>query len=241
MMRRFGLIGFPLSHSFSPDFFKDKFKRENIDDAVYNLYELENLQQVTALKNIGLSGLNVTVPYKEKIIPFLDELDDSALKIMAVNTIVFDGNKMKGYNTDMYGFEKSLRTFIGTKKNLKCLILGTGGSSKAVKYVLGNSGINCSTVSRTEGDYLWEELDEEVLSEHHLIINTTPVGMYPNVNECPSINFDLLTENHFVMDLIYNPEKTLFLELAFQQGATIKNGKEMLIFQAEKSWEIWNQ
>lgn len=261
-MRTFGLIGFPLTHSFSKKYFSDKFQQEHIADAVYlnfSIEKIEDFRSVFATEN--LCGLNVTIPYKEAIIPFLDELDSSANGVGAVNTVVFRDGKKIGYNTDVYGFEKSLDGFNPTKSqssqsnktlsglsafvgnNPKALILGTGGSSKAVAYVLKKLGIEFQFVSRTqkENTLSYTDLKPQTILEYQLIINTTPVGMFPKTQDVPDIPYSFLTSQHLLFDLIYNPEETEFLKRGKQQGAQVKNGLEMLELQAEMSWEIWNK
>jgi shikimate dehydrogenase len=238
---KLGLIGYPLEHSFSPDYFSKKFQHLGIKNAEYLAYPIANITKVNEIFNNEISGLNVTIPYKEQIIPFLDELSDEAFEINAVNTIkIIDGRKV-GYNTDVYGFEMSLKSLLGSKKVENALILGTGGASKAIKFVLGKLNINYSIVSRKPKYLMYSQLTDEIILQNELIINTTPVGMYPNIEECPNLPYSALSEKHFLFDLVYNPEKTLFLKKGELQNCSIKNGYEMLILQAEKSWEIWNQ
>jgi len=239
-MRQFGLIGYPLSHSFSPGYFAEKFKRERVKDAEYQAYSIPHISEVFYLFESGIYGLNVTIPYKEQVIPCLDELEISAKEIGAVNTIKISNGRTIGYNTDVYGFQKSIEPFLDKIRSKKALILGTGGASKAVAYALELSGFDFKFVSRTKGDFNYEHLNKETLDLYHLIINTTPLGMYPKVDQCPDIPYQYLNKNHFAYDLTYNPEKTLFLSKAESQGASIKNGLEMLELQAEKSWSIWN-
>ncbi len=244
-MKKFGLIGYPLGHSFSKKYFTAKFETENID-ALYDLYELEDISMFTGLKlTPDLSGLNVTLPYKEKIIGFLDELDVTAQKIGAVNVIKFlhtpKGLKLRGYNSDAIGFQKSL-TPILKSHHTKALILGTGGAAKAVKYVLNNLAIESVFVSRNlkEGVISYRQIDENLLQEYKLIINTSPVGTFPNVNNCPEIPYQFLDASHILFDLVYNPTETLFMQKGKAAGATVKNGEEMLTGQAEAAWQIWN-
>lgn len=239
-MRKFGLIGYPLSHSFSPRYFAEKFKKEGIEDAVYNLYPLEDISAFEALKNKNISGLNVTIPYKETIIPYLDEISPEAQEIGAVNTIRFNAGRTIGYNTDVYGFETSLIRFIDRNEVKRALILGTGGAAKAVAYVLRKLWIPFLYVSRSAGDLPYDGVDKIVLDDHQLIINTTPLGMAPKVDTCPNIPYQYLSGKHFSYDLVYNPEKTLFLNNSSKNGAATLNGLSMLELQAEKSWEIWN-
>lgn len=237
--RKFGLIGYPLKHSFSPGYFAEKFKSEDITDAEYKLYELADIEEFEGLKQMGFQGLNVTIPYKEKVIPFLDELSEEAIEIGAVNTILFNNGKAIGHNTDCYGFETSLKIFYGDRKPSSALILGTGGASKAVAYSLKKLGIDCLFVSRKSQFTNYDELNVKHLSGSVLIVNSTPLGTWPAVESKPNIPYDLLGPEHFLYDLVYNPEKTLFLSLGEQQGASIKNGYDMLKLQAEKSWSIW--
>lgn len=239
-IRKFGLIGYPLSHSFSPKYFKDKFEKEDIQNANYQLYPLEQINDFLSLKTEGLEGLNVTIPYKELIIPFLDEIEEEAKKIMAINTIKFKNGVLTGYNTDVYGFEKSLKDFLGEKIIKNALILGTGGASKAVEFVLKKMNIQCQKISRGPDFKKYEELTENDITAAELIVNTSPLGMYPLLNKCPDIPYKAIGSKHYLFDLIYNPEKSLFLKRGESNGASTKNGRDMLIFQAEKSWEIWN-
>lgn len=243
-MKQYGLIGKTLSHSFSKKYFEEKFKRENIN-AVYENFELNDISQVEGLFSIhsNLCGLNVTIPYKEQIIPYLDEIDEQAKKIGAVNTIYIDKEtgKMKGYNTDVYGFKQSLKPFL-ENQHQRALILGTGGASKAVAYVLNELGITTAFVSRTpqlENQLSYDELNENILASFLLIVNTTPLGTFPNVDEKPTINYDAITPNHLLYDLVYNPAETSFLKEGKKRGALTINGEQMLQLQAEKAWEIW--
>jgi len=239
-MRKFGLIGKQLGYSFSPEYFSKKFENASIVDAEYKAYELDSVEAFLDLISDELVGLNVTIPYKESVIPYLDELDSSALDVMAVNTIKNLNGVLCGYNTDTFGFEKSLLQLLGDSRPERALILGSGGASKAVQFVLERLQISFDVVSRS-GVLNYDKLNAELISKCQLLVNTTPLGTYPNVEECPSISYEGIGSNHFVFDLIYNPEKTLFLKRAEAQGAKISNGHQMLIFQAEKSWEIWNQ
>lgn len=243
-MKQYGLIGKTLSHSFSKKYFEEKFKRETIN-AVYENFELNDISQVEGLFSIhsNLCGLNVTIPYKEQIIPYLDEIDEQAQKIGAVNTIYIDKEtgKMKGYNTDVYGFKQSLKPFL-ENQHQHALILGTGGASKAVAYVLNELGITTAFVSRTpqsENQLSYDELNENILASFLLIVNTTPLGTFPNVDEKPTINYDAITPNHLLYDLVYNPAETAFLKEGKKRGALTINGEQMLQLQAEKAWEIW--
>ncbi len=248
-MRKFGLIGYPLSHSFSKKFFAEKFTKENITDCSYDNYELREISDFPALIKAypALQGLNVTIPYKQKIIPYLDNLDHYAGKIGAVNVIRFHENgHLIGHNSDYYGFRKSLEKWIGPAiRQVRALVLGTGGAAKAILAVLEDCNVNYKTVSRREnkGDLTYGTFtdDPELILAYRLIINTTPVGMYPDVNEAPNLPYDLIDSRFYLFDLIYNPDTTLFLQKGQDNGAKIKNGMEMLVFQAERSWEIWNK
>lgn len=243
-MKQYGLIGKTLSHSFSKKYFEEKFKRENIN-AVYENFELNDISQVEGLFSIhsNLCGLNVTIPYKEQIIPYLDEIDEQAKKIGAVNTIYIDKEtgKKKGYNTDVYGFKQSLKPFL-ENQHQRALILGTGGASKAVAYVLNELGIITAFVSRTpqaENQLSYDELNENILASFLLIVNTTPLGTFPNLEEKPPLNYSAITPNHLLYDLVYNPAETAFLKEGKKRGALTINGEQMLQLQAEKAWEIW--
>jgi len=240
-MRKYGLIGYPLKHSFSPGYFKDKYEKENIKDARYDLYPLEDIKEVTKLLDGSMNGFNVTIPYKKKVIKFIDELDPVAAAIGAVNTVRIRDGKSIGFNTDVYGFEESLKTCFKRSKPSHALILGDGGATRAVKYVLGKLGIEHQVVSRKEGFLNYSDLDEELIKEHRLIINTTPLGMSPNLDTCPDLPYEHIGADHILFDLVYNPAKTLFLQKGEDQKATIKNGLEMLHLQAERSWEYWNE
>ncbi len=241
-MLKFGLIGKNISYSFSRSYFETKFDHLGID-ATYLNFDLQDISEFRKVlkKNPQLKGLNVTIPYKEEIIPFLNSLDPVAEEIGAVNTIRFSEGTLKGFNTDHYGFAEAIRPYLKTgDKN--ALILGTGGASKAVAYALKNLGIAPSFVSRSgkKGGYTYEQLDREVMKKHSVIINTTPLGTFPNIQDFPAIPTNLLGREHLLFDLIYNPEKTRLMELAEEKGARICNGKRMLELQAEKAWEIWN-
>lgn len=242
-MKQYGLIGYPLSHSFSKGYFAEKFLKENITDANYDVFPLEKIDDFTALyqNKENLIGLNVTIPYKQQVIPFLDELDETSANIGAVNTVKFTQGKRIGYNTDAYGFEMSLKPMLQSH-HTNALILGTGGASKAVEYVLKKLGISFQYVSRNKSDHTisYEQLDEFIIHNSKLIINSTPIGMYPNVDVAPNIPYNAISEKHLLYDLVYNPEETLFLKKGKEKGAQTKNGLEMLYLQAERSWQIWN-
>lgn len=248
-----GLVGNPLSHSFSRKYFTDKFATQNISEQwQYKNFELKNLIEITDVisRYDNLIGLNITYPYKEKIINFLDELDELAQETKAVNTIKITHNKngevikLKGYNTDVIGFKNSIKPFL-EPQHQKALILGNGGASKAVQSVLKSFNIPFWIVVRNEtkqqNELNYSELTKEIISACTLLINTTPVGMFPNVEEFPAIPHDGITEQHLVIDLIYNPEKTEFLKKAELQGAQTLNGLSMLQQQAEAAWQIWNE
>ena len=242
-MKKFALIGFPLAQAMSKDFFTEYFLKNNID-AQYQLLELEDIKEFSKIVSTGnfsgFSGFNVTVPYKEKIIPFLDFLDETAQKVGAVNVIAIKNNKLIGYNTDIYGFNKAVKEFVNLKgKN--ALILGTGGAAKAVKYVLDNESINSKFVSRTksENNFTYSELNKQIIDNHQLIINATPVGMFPKNDECPKIPYEFLGKSHFLFDLICKPAKTLFLQKGESFGAKISNGVQMFNHQALDSYRIW--
>lgn len=246
-MRKFGLIGFPLGHSFSKKFFSEKFEYEYID-ARYDLYELTNIGEFQNLrKSVELSGLNVTIPYKEQVIPLLDRLDDIAAHIGAVNVIRFDYDKngkatLTGFNTDAVGFENSLKPFL-KPYHKKALILGTGGASKAILYTLQKLCIECTYVSRSvrEGQLTYSDLNKEIIVDNLLIINATPLGTFPKTDVCPDIPYQFLTTRHLLFDVVYNPAETLFMKKGSDAGATALNGEEMLIGQAIAAWEIWNR
>lgn len=246
MEKKFGLIGFTLSHSFSKTYFDEKFYRDGLRDYHYELYTLNDIDELKKIltENPELCGLNVTIPYKEQVMKFLSDIDPAAKRIGAVNVIKVQHGKLTGFNTDSDAFRETLEKWFPKPKGSKALILGTGGSSKAVKEALTKLKIPFETVSREEdkGDHTYQsiEKDENVILGANLIINTTPLGMSPNTNSMPPINYDLLTTDHYVYDLIYNPARTLFLQKAEMHGALIKNGLEMLHVQAEKAWAIWN-
>jgi len=241
-MARFGLIGKSLGHSFSKSYFKEKFQKETSGHS-YENFELASIAEFPKLlaQNPDLKGLNVTIPYKESVIPFLDELDPVAAEIGAVNTISIFNRKTKGFNTDVIGFKNSLKPFLKHGME-KALILGTGGASKAVAYVLNNLGINCFFVSRDSSNLntlAYEILNEEAMKQFKLIVNTTPLGTFPKVDEFPMLPYEYLTTDHLLYDLIYNPSQTVFLKRGEEKGATTLNGLSMLKSQAEASYQIW--
>ena len=245
-MKTFGLIGFPLSHSFSARYFTEKFLREGIADCRFQLFPLEHIGGFSRLidEQSSLCGLNVTIPYKQQIIPFLHTMDAAAAEIGAVNCIAFSRThgmlRLKGYNTDAYGFESSLVPLL-KPWHQQALIFGNGGAATAVKYVLQKLNISYRVVSRTPGDLTYGELDRSFMESHTLLINTTPLGMHPDTEKCPDIPYQYMGEKHLAYDLIYNPAETRFLHTAAARGSVIKNGLEMLYLQAEKSWYIWNR
>lgn len=241
-MKKFGLIGLPLEHSFSHKFFSQKFEKEKID-AIYTLYELQDIKQFCELiKKEHLCGLNVTIPYKESIIPFLNKIDDTAKAIGAVNVIKFSNDQLIGYNSDCKGFEKSLLPLL-KPHHTKALILGTGGASKAVNYVLQKLNIETKFVSRTQKEdcFIYDDLTKEIIDQFTLIVNTTPLGMFPQTETFPSLPYHYFTKKHLLFDLVYNPTETMFLKYGLQYGCTTKNGYEMLVEQALESWRIWNE
>ncbi|WP_276360262.1 shikimate dehydrogenase [Daejeonella sp. H1SJ63] len=258
-MKKYGLIGYPLTHSFSKKYFTEKFGKEELDNYQYDLYPLPNLSDLPDLiKGIPeLCGLNVTVPHKIGVMYYLDKIDPAAKEIDAVNCIkivnhqpveaFFSGElssmnvRLEGYNTDAIAFEESLKPLI-KKHHQKALILGNGGAARAVAYVLNKLGISYRTVSRKAvGKQLtYKKLSSEIMNEYFLIVNTTPLGTFPNIEECADIPYDMLGAKHLLYDLVYNPAETEFLKRGKAQGAACKNGMEMLHLQAEKSWEIWN-
>jgi shikimate dehydrogenase len=246
MEKVFGLIGAAVSHSFSKSYFDEKFFREGLRDYHYELFQLGNIKEIEKLikDTKGLSGLNVTIPYKEQVIKYLDEVDGFAKKIGAVNVIKIKDGKLKGFNTDSDAFFETVNKWLPKDKKLEALILGTGGSSKAVQEALKKLNVDYSLVSREKkkGDLTYEDLEKNpaIIEQSLLIINTTPLGMSPNTETMPPIDFEQLGPDHYVYDLIYNPARTLFLQKAEMRNAKIKNGLEMLHIQAEKSWTIWN-
>lgn len=246
-MDKYGLIGFPLKHSFSRKFFTEKFENEHIDAEYLNfeIPEINQLHQIIA-SHPELKGLNVTIPYKEVVIPLLDELHPQAEEIGAVNVIKVEQAegkiKLTGYNSDLLGFQNSIAPFIDSRIHKKALILGTGGASKAVKCALDNLGISSKFVSRTtkEGQFIYQELNKEILKDYKVIVNSTPLGTFPDIDNAPDIPYESLTEEHLLFDLVYNPSETKFLKLGKINNAKTKNGSEMLELQAIASWKIWN-
>lgn len=241
-MEAYGLIGFPVSHSFSPKFFKEKFVRESIN-AVYTAFALEHISDLPKLlrQHPELRGLNVTIPHKQSVIPLLDELDPVAEQIGAVNCITIQNGRTKGFNTDVIGFVNSLKPIL-RPHHTHALVLGTGGASKAICHALQSLDIQYRLVSRTPAsDEIWsyEQIDSSVLEVYSLLINTTPLGTYPDIENCPPLPYQYLSTSHLLYDLVYNPEETQFLKLGRSKGAATKNGFEMLQLQALAAWDIW--
>jgi shikimate dehydrogenase len=242
-MKLFGLIGYPLTHSFSRKYFMEKFEREGITDHDYLLF---SIPQIDELKKIlsdhpGLKGLNVTIPYKEQVIPYLDEISPVVQQVGACNCIRIEEGRLTGFNTDVIGFKRTLEPHLKPHHN-KALVLGTGGAAKAVYHVLRELKIDYTRVSRTlsENAITYEMINEQLIHEHKLIINTTPLGMHPHVESAPELPYECIGADHYLYDLVYNPDPTLFLKKGMEKGATIENGSEMLVIQAEESWKIWN-
>jgi len=248
-MKIYGLIGYPLSHSFSEGYFAEKFRKENISGVQYKNFPIASINELPGLieANPNLVGLNVTIPYKEEVITYLDDVEVNAREVGAVNTIrierISGSTKLRGFNTDTHGFSASLEPFTRTSGN-RALILGTGGAAKAVAYVFTGLGIYYRYVSRTPNkqanEYGYHELNKSLVENFNIIVNTSPVGMYPSVDQAPPIPYEFLNEQHLLYDLIYNPAETLFLKKGKERGTLTKNGLEMLELQAEKSWSIWN-
>lgn len=244
-MRLFGLIGYPLSHSFSKAYFNKKFEQEGVD-AFYENYPIASIDEFAALlKRVpGLEGINVTIPYKEAVIPFLDNRSEVVQQTGACNCIRIRNGVLEGFNTDVVGFEQSLLKSLQSHHS-HALVLGTGGASKAVQYVLEKLRITYQVISRTadasKGVLSYEQLDTDAQLNATLWINTTPLGMHPAVDACPPLNYSAITAHHYLYDLVYNPAETLFLQKGRAQGAVVENGQDMLLIQAEEGWKIWNQ
>lgn len=247
-MKRYGLIGYPLGHSFSQKYFTEKFDRECVD-ARYDLFPLESINELPGLihDTEGLAGFNVTIPYKQDVIQFLDEMDDQAREIGAVNVVkimrqVNGAYRLKGFNSDAYGFTESIRPMLGPSHK-RALVLGSGGASKAVIFSLRRLGVEPVVVSRrpSAGMLTYAAIDKEILMNYTVIVNASPVGMSPIIDACPDIPYEFLTPRHVCFDLVYNPEETLFLQKASAAGAAVKNGLEMLHLQAEGAWKYWNE
>jgi shikimate dehydrogenase len=242
-MRQFGLIGYPLAQSFSQKFFTEKFGKENLTDCRYDTFSIPSIDDLANVlkNNPDLCGLNVTIPYKEQVLSFLDEKSALVKKIKACNCIKIKNGKLSGHNTDAPAFEQSLKEKL-QPHHTKALILGTGGAAKAVEYSLKQLNISYKYVSRKPSakSFSYEQLTDALMQEYELVINTTPLGMHPNIIEAPQIPYHALTPKHYLFDVVYNPSKTLFLQKGEKQGAAVKNGYEMLVLQAEESWRIWN-
>jgi shikimate dehydrogenase len=243
-VRKFGLIGYPLAHSFSQRYFTEKFEREGVSDCSYTAWALPSLADLPALLADGeLCGLNVTIPYKEQVLSFLHIQSEVVRAVQACNCIKIAGGRLEGHNTDVIGFGQSLVRKL-QPHHTQALILGTGGSSKAVAYVLEKLGIGYRFVSRNPrtatNDLAYTDVDGPLLQSHTLLINTTPAGMYPHSESCPALPYDAISPRHYLFDLVYNPSQTLFLQKGAARGAQVENGQEMLILQAEESWRIWN-
>lgn len=244
-MKRFGLIGRPLVHSASAAYFTEKFAREGLSDHLYSLYELPSIEALPELldREKEICGLNVTIPYKQAVIPYLDVLSDEARKIGAVNCIRRTTERgLEGFNTDIIGLREALSELLGFAEPEEALILGTGGASQAVQYALAERGIPFALVSRdpAKGNYTYDNLPCEVVERCRLIVNASPVGTYPRVEEAPRIPYAYVTPDHYLLDLVYNPEVTQFLDYGRQRGARVLNGRTMFVEQAEASWRIWN-
>ena len=245
-MKLYGLIGYPLGHSFSKKYFTEKFQRESLADVAYELFPIPSIKDFPSIihSNPALKGLNVTIPYKQQVLEYVTGSTPDVKKIGAANTIKIEENKLTAYNTDVIGFERSF-----TKKlkpfHKRALVLGSGGSSKAIQFVLEKLNIDFLVVTRNEnlqnGVINYPMIDEAIIDDYTIIINSTPVGLFPNINECPQIPYQHISEKHYLFDLIYKPEKTLFLQKGEERGAVIQNGYDMLIIQAEESWKIWNE
>lgn len=242
-MDKYGIIGNPLGHSFSKGFFTEKFAREGID-AEYLNFQIPEIGKLTEVlqENPELRGINVTLPYKTEVIPFLDELSNEAREIGAVNVVQIRNGHLKGFNSDIIGFTRSIQPLL-KPHHRKALILGTGGASRAIRVGLTRLGLKWKYVSRTprEGMITYEDITAETLREYEVIVNCSPVGMFPKVDECPAIPYEFLTQDNLLYDLVYNPENTLFMKKGALQGAVVKNGLEMLHLQAIASWEFWNE
>ncbi len=242
-MKRYGLIGYPLTHSLSEQYFTQKFIEEGIEDCVYERFSMPSIADLHEILNshLDLRGFNITIPYKKEVLAFLTERSKAVEEVGACNCVKIESGKLIGYNTDVIGFENSLIPFLKPIHN-SALVLGTGGAALAIVYVLQKLGIEFSYVSRTAkiGQFSYNDLVASVMASHTLIINTTPLGMFPNIEDCPAIPYDLLTPEHHLFDLTYNPAASTFLTKGKQMGTTIQNGQQMFVEQAEQSWRIWN-
>ena len=245
LMHRYGLIGYPLSHSFSKKYFTEKFEREGLSDHRYELFPIASITEIKNIlsSNADLLGLNVTIPYKQSVLSYLSDTSAIPAGLQACNCIHIVDGKLIGYNTDVIGFEKCFMPHVKSFQN-EALILGNGGATEAVKYVFQKNKIEYKVVSRIMhdgSDLTYNDLDENIIAKYQIIVNTTPLGMYPNVDACPDIPYQAITKDHYLFDLTYNPAKTLFLQKGEEQGATIQNGAQMLVIQAEESWNIWKK
>lgn len=242
---KYGLIGKDISYSFSERYFNEKFNNLNLENYEYQNFDINTIKKFTEIiqQTKNLSGLNVTIPYKEEVLDYLDEIDEEAADIGAVNTIkILKNGKLKGFNTDVYGFEYSINSLLN-RHHKKALILGTGGASKAINFALQKLGIEILFVSRKpskHNEISYNELSKDIIAANSIIINCTPIGTYPDIDDCPNIPYQYLNQKHLLYDLIYNPSQTKFLRKGLEKGCTITNGLKMLELQAEKSWEIWN-
>ncbi len=243
-MRLYGLLGYPLSHSFSQKYFTEKFQNLGLKDIAYENFSLPRIDALQEIldKREGLAGFNITIPYKKEVLVFLDQVSPAVAEIGACNCVRIENGKRIGYNTDVVGFEQTLAPFL-KPHHQKALILGTGGASAAVEWVLRKRGIAYQYVSRSTSatTISYDQIDQATMESHTLVINTTPLGMYPNIDACPNLPYQFMNEQHHLFDLVYNPEETQFLAKGKAQGASIQNGWEMLILQAEESWRIWNE
>jgi shikimate dehydrogenase len=242
VIKRYGLIGFPLSHSFSKKYFSEKFEKEGLRDHSYDLFPIETIDRLPEIisSHADLHGLSVTIPYKQQVVPFLDYAS-LPKGVNACNCIKITNGKLHGYNTDVTGFENSFSPLL-KPWHTRALVLGNGGATLAVAYVLSKLGIAYSIVSRKlhgGSSITYEQIDKQMIADHPVIINTTPLGTYPNIEECPPIPYDFISNQHYLFDLVYNPPKTLFLKKGEERGALVKNGYDMLEIQAEESWKIW--
>ena len=241
-MKRYGLIGYPLSHSFSKNYFEEKFRQQGISHCTYELFPIASINELSNLLNLypDLCGLNVTIPYKQQVIPLLHSTQHLPAGLDACNCIRIDDGRLSGYNTDIIGFEKSFTPLL-QEHHQRALVLGSGGAASAVTFVLKKLGIDYLVVSRTRSATAisYADVSESLIATHHIIINTTPVGMYPNVDSYPVLPYHAISPQHYLFDLHYNPAKTKFLQMGEERGASIKNGYEMLVIQAEESWKIW--
>ena len=244
-MKLYGLIGYPLGHSFSKKYFTEKFEKEGINDCVFEVFPIPSIDEFPALlkANPNLKGLCVTIPYKEQVVKYMDELSEEVKSTWATNSICIRNNKLTAYNTDIAGFRQSFQKLL-QPHHTKALVLGTGGASKAVQYVLHQLGIEYLVVSRkgstAERFIVYEDITASLMNEYNVVINCTPVGMWPNENACPAIPYEMITSKHYLYDLVYKPDETLFLQKGKNKGAVIQNGYGMLLIQAEESWRIWN-